>query len=299
MNDNQPGTFALACPTPQNNANQVGNFGPCSGAPTATPTPSPTATATPTPTPTPTPCAADADSDQVCDEVDNCPSDPNPGQQNSDAAVGDGTGIPGDDETVPWGVSDGDGDACENDSDIDNDTLADINDGAVLAGCGLFDGAAAGHANPTGGDITSADGNPPSWDTDGDQVTDGRECAVGTNPRLGMASDRAACASAVPAVPADTDGDGLQDVWEFCKWGTSHMGGGSTNSDGDAIGDCREAMDVNGNGSLTNFDATAVLQAFFGVIGTDWQFDINGNGALTNGDANFVRMAFFAVNPCL
>ncbi|MEX2245806.1 MAG: hypothetical protein WEC75_03885 [Dehalococcoidia bacterium] len=49
-----PGTFALACPSPKNNANQLGGFGPCSPA-TSTPTPSATATPTPSVTSTPTP----------------------------------------------------------------------------------------------------------------------------------------------------------------------------------------------------------------------------------------------------
>jgi hypothetical protein len=268
MNNNQPGAFAYACATPQNNDNQVGSL-------------------------------ADADADGFCDPVDNCPAVANAGQQNTDSAIGNSIGIPDEDKSVPRSVADTDGDACEADGDIDNDVLPDADDGGILAGCGAFDGMAAGHANPGGGDITSADGNPPSFDTDGDQVTDGRECAVGTNPRTGAAADRTACNTAVGTATMDTDLDGLQDGWEYCKWGTLHTGVGSTNSDGDAVADCREAIDVNGNNSLTNGDATFVQQAFFGIIGSDWIFDINGNGALTNGDATFVRQAFFGINPCL
>ena len=58
---------------------------PATPTPTPSPTPSPTPTPTPTPSPTPspTPCP-DADGDGVCTAVDNCPADPNPGQENQD-----------------------------------------------------------------------------------------------------------------------------------------------------------------------------------------------------------------------
>jgi hypothetical protein len=291
-NNTQPGSLGLACPTPQNNANLVGDFGTC---PPATPTPTPTVTATPTPTPTPTPCASDPDSDLVCDPADNCPDDSNPEQQNTDAAIGNGPTIMGDDTSVPWAVVDSDGDACEDDGDVDGDVLADAADGAVLASCGLFDGTAAGHANPTGGDITGSDGNGPSFDTDGDHVADGIECAVGLNPRHASAADRTACAAAAPA-GLDSDGDGLQNAWEFCNWLTH---AGSTNSDLSGPGDCQEAMDVNGSGTVNNSDAVFISQAFFMVITGDWNFDINGSGSVNNNDAVFVKQAFFAVNPCL
>jgi hypothetical protein len=248
------------------------------------------------------PWLPDSDSDGAADLVDNCPALANPGQENSDSGppppagsigiLGDGAGIDGDDETIPNG--DQAGDAC--DGDHDNDGLPDSSDGPVLAGCGAFDGTPAGHASPSGGDVTTVDGTGLSRDTDDDQVLDGTECSAGTNPRAGSAADRTACAAYAGGAPgSDGDGDGLQDAWEVCKWGTAAA---DANSDDDAMGDCREAMDINGNGALTNGDAAFVTQAFFGIIGRDWIYDVNGNGALTNGDGTLVRQAFFAVNPC-
>ncbi|MEX2245091.1 MAG: PQQ-dependent sugar dehydrogenase [Dehalococcoidia bacterium] len=238
----------------------------------------------------------DGDSDGVPDGNDNCLFVPNPGQQNTDAAIGNGPDLPGDDGTAPDAAADADGDACEDDGDIDNDGLLDT-DEDPLANCGAFNGTAAGHPNHAGGDITHADGNGPSWDTDNDQVPDGVECTVGTNPRVPAASDRAACPAFVGGTPGtDSDGDGLADVWEVCKWGTDPA---LVDSDGDARNDCSEAMDLNGNGVVNVADATFVLQAAFSLISGDWTFDINGNGAVNAADATLILRAFFSLNPCL
>jgi hypothetical protein len=226
----------------------------------------------------------DDDGDAVGDAIDNCPLVANPAQTNSDSgpmppigdvgAIGNGTGILGDDDTVPGG--DAEGDVCDADDDNDGTpdgldldpgvprdvTVDDDGDGMAAAGCfGGGDGADDG----------------VSWDTDCNGTLDGAP---------------AICGSAV----MDADGDGLMDAWETCHWGTSN---GSTDSDLDGSGDCTEAFDMNGNGFVTNGDATSVQQAFFNIIGRDWDFDVNGNGSITNGDATFVRQAFFGVNPCL
>jgi hypothetical protein len=216
---------------------------------------------------------------------DNCPIHANPGQENSDGAWGNGPGIANDDVTVP--NSDSLGDAC--DSDMDNDGRFDT-DEAAGTGCGAF-------TTPTtwNPDNAYSDGDPPSWDSDGDVVADGVECTQGTDPAIASSAHRSACATA--PLGMDTDGDGLEDNWEMCKWSTSPV---IPNSDGDALGDCREAMDINGNGSLTNGDATFVQQAFFGIISGDLAvMDVNGNGSLTNGDAVIVRQRFFGLPPCV
>jgi hypothetical protein len=119
-------------------------------------------------------------------------------------------------------------------------------------------------------------------------VLDGAECALGTDP-----ANRAS----VPTVAqcggtGDTDGDGLLDAWETCKWGTYASdpdGPGGVNpqdSDGDGIGDCTEAVDTNGNGiilgdfgsdGLNSARATLLSAAAFGK---DGDFDLNGNGVV-------------------
>ncbi len=83
--------------------------------PTATPTPAATATPAPattptpapsaTPEPSPTPSCPDNDGDGVCNSDDNCPNDPNPGQENVDGQF----------------LHDVGGDACDTCIDIDGD----------------------------------------------------------------------------------------------------------------------------------------------------------------------------------
>jgi hypothetical protein len=93
----------------------------------------------------------------------------------------------------------------------------------------------------------------------------------------------------------DTDGDGLSNKVEVCKWGSNPA---NINTDGDTRGDCNEAFDINGNTLLTNVDAVFVAQAFFEVIDGDWTFDVNGSGAANNIDSVVIRQAFFGVNVC-
>ncbi|MEK7581487.1 MAG: thrombospondin type 3 repeat-containing protein [Patescibacteria group bacterium] len=249
----------------------------------------------------------DIDADGVSDVSDNCPAVANglaqagiPGvgnQTNSDSVMGNGPKIPGDDLTRP--NSDNQGDAC--DTDDDNDGLLDVNDGSILSACGAFDGQAAGHADPTRGDITSSDGNGPSWDTDNDGVVDGIECTVGTNPRTAAAADRFACNNYVQntlgiAINGDADNDGLLNSWEVCHWNTSPT---NANSDGDVLGDCKEVMDINGNSIVDSGDATLVKRAYFGIDVPDWNMDINGNGIVNVSDGTLILQKVFGVYPCL
>jgi hypothetical protein len=245
----------------------------------------------------------DSDCDGVLDGGDNCASVHNATQANSDSGptppagnvgfISNGSGVPGDDLSVPNG--DALGDAC--DDDDDNDGLPDADDSEPLGAtgiCAAFAGSSSGHAAPTGGDVGYSDGTPPSWDTDGDAVPDARECIVGTNPRVGDGAHRGMCAATTGA--GDADGDGLQDVWEVCGWGTSAS---NTNGDGDGLGDCVEVMDVNGSGVGNNNDAVLVKQHFFGIIvGDRAAMDINRSATVNNNDAVLIQQAFFGVNPC-
>lgn len=251
----------------------------------------------------------DTDGDSIPDVSDNCLAVPNPGQENADAAFDNGPGIPGDDVTIPGAVGDAEGDACETDGDADNDGLPDA-DEDPLVGCGAVDGTPAGHPDPTGGDATNddnGDGDPappmgsdaadngPSWDTDGDGVLDGVECSLGHNPRDKTDfPTEAECGGA-----GDTDGDGLQDAWETCGWGTDPL---AVDSDGDGLGDCVEAADVDGNG-VVDFGAdtigyakAALLPA--GSFGKTMDFDIDKNGVVDFG-SDVIQIARFALFPGL
>jgi len=305
---------ATATPTPTRTATATRT-------PTRTPTntpamgsPTPTRTPTPTPgTPTPTPTQGpDADSDGIPDSVDNCPSVANPGQENTDAAIDNGPGVPGNDGTVPNAVADSQGDACETDGDIDNDGLPDAQDTNPLGAtgiCAAFAGASDGHPHPAGGDVTNDDnhdGNPappmgtdtadngPSWDTDNDGFLDGYECLHGSNPR-----DVNSKPAALGDDNADNDGDGLLNGWERRGWGTDPN---VVDSDGDGLGDCVEAADVNGNGVVdfvedVMYYARAVLlpRASFGKT---MDFDLDKNGVVDFG-GDLLQEARFALFPGL
>ena len=216
---------------------------------------------------------SDSDGDAVPDVVDNCPASGNLDQRNSDDLIGNGAGIPGDDGSVPNG--DALGDAC--DPDRDNDGLPDGEDTEPLgpAGiCAAHAGASDAHPDPAGGDITNADGNGPSWDTDTDGARDGVECQLGFSPRSAASKP----APALCGGNADADGDGLPASAERCKWGTSDA---NADSDGDGTKDCVEANDTDGNG-VQNFTGDTInsARAASGIIQKTLDFDLDGNGAV-------------------
>jgi hypothetical protein len=220
------------------------------------------------------PALMDVDADAVVDAVDNCPGSSNPTQRNSDALpMGNGSGVPGDDGTVP--NADAAGDTC--DSDDDNDGIPDASDVDPGAPRDLTiddDGDGAAAMGCYSGVDPADDGT--SWDLDCNGALDGGPTDCGSTIR-------------------DNDNDGLLDAWEGCKWGTSNN---DVDSDGDGLGDCTEAMDVNGNGLAGAADATLIAQAFFDMIARDVAFDINGNGFITTGDRTLVLRAVFGLSPC-
>jgi hypothetical protein len=209
-----------------------------------------------------------------------------------------------DDRTVP--NSDTVADGC--DADDDNDSLADLDELSPTA-CGAFDLSTTSHPNPARGDYTdddNGDGNPapgngsdaadngPSWDTDGDGVRDGVECALGANPRSAASKPTAgACGGTT-----DADLDGLTARAERCKWGTAD---GVVDSDGDGRADCVEANDTNGDG-VQNYagDAINSAKAAFGQIGKTLDYDLNGDGAVNfPGDSTLsAKMAFHTDGLC-
>ncbi|MEX2247203.1 MAG: metallophosphoesterase [Dehalococcoidia bacterium] len=242
--------------------------------PTGTPLPAdtstPEATSTSIATATPTPCAGDLDCDGVTDGIDNCAAETNPLQENTDAATGNGE-VPGDDTTVP--NSDTLGDAC--DPDDDNDGLLDPGDPDPRGDITLDDD----------GDLSAANGCYDGTDPDDDASSADADCNGVLDGASGDCRDQ-----------ADADGDGLIAGWERCRWGTSDT---SADSDGDGLGDCIEAMDVNGNGVANASDAVLVWRVVFGMMGADVTFDINGNGVITAADGILIMRGFFSVSPCL
>ncbi len=254
----------------------------------------------------------DTDGDGVPDTKDNCPLVPNPGQENSDAAIDNGPGIPGNDGTIPNAVADSEGDACETDGDADNDGLPDAQDTNPLTGAGLCGILTAndGHLNPAGGDVTNDDNhdgspapvmgtdiadNGPSWDTDNDGALDGVECTLSRNPRSRTDTPTTAQCGGT----GDTDGDGLQNAWEKCKWGTNPD---VVDSDGDGLGDCKEVADVDGNG-LVDFGGDAIFVCKSAVrppasFGKTMDLDINGDG-IVDFVGDCIQEAKFALIPGL
>ena len=206
------------------------------------------------------------DGDGVLDGDDNCPLDYNPAQENTDSGparygghIGNGRSIAGDDATIPNG--DSLGDAC--DPDMDNDGIPDASD-SDPGGDITYDDNANGNACVPLGTDAADDG--PSWDADCNGVLDGIEgsCPLAVNPT------------------GDDDGDGLLNTWEVCKWGTDPA---VQDSDGDTLGDCKEAVDSDGNG-IIDFGNDALNSARASLLsaaafGKDGDFDLNGNNVIT------------------
>lgn len=216
--------------------------------------------------------ALDPDADGRLDAEDNCPADPNPGQENADANfVSNAPFYLVDDAT--WVNSDSDGDLC--DLDDDNDGLTDL---AEAAGCGAF--------APT---------NPLLRDTDGDRFLDGPECTLGADP--GSTVSTPALAACGPASDADTDR--LSDRVEVCFLNSNP---GIVDTDGDATTngakDGCEAGSINTDRVVNSGDQLLLAQEFVRVLGGGTplpNMDVNKDGNINSGDQLF--MAFLIVPP--
>jgi hypothetical protein len=229
--------------------------------------------------------------------------------------IGNGSSIPGDDGTnpAPGNDCDRDGLADFNEATPDDDGHYACYDKCMAGGNDPVTCAAIDKATDRGPDITydddndgnpcclscpgcpDADDDPPAWDSDGDAVRDGAECALGTDPT--NPADRPTVAQCGGS--GDTDTDGLLDVWETCKWGTDPS---VIDSDSDGTGDCKEAADVDGNGVLDfvsdviSYAKAALLPAGCGAgqYGKDGDFDLNKDGVVDFvGDA--IQEAKFAL----
>jgi hypothetical protein len=95
------------------------------------------------------------------------------------------------------------------------------------------------------------------------------------------------------------DGDGLPDEWEMRGWGTDPT---KVDSDGDGVGDCKEAADINGD-TVANFPTDTIntaKAAFIDGFGRNGTFDLNKDGAVNfPGDAIESARRTLAVVACL
>jgi hypothetical protein len=207
--------------------------------------------------------AFDADGDAVVDTADNCVAEANPDQLNTDGAwMWNGPQLGDFDHT--WSQGDGTGNAC--DPNDDNDWIADADElsGAACAGI-----------------IT----DPILRDTDGDHLTDGWECANGSDP-----TD--AGSKALGASSGDADGDRINDLWERRGYGAS---GTAADEDGDGCADLVEVASIDGDRFVTTTDRLAVARRSLNVWAPDpaqdYVLDIDKDGNVGIGDRLFVARA--------
>lgn len=198
------------------------------------------------------PFGLDDDGDRYIDSHDNCPGTPNPDQRNSDEDFIDLSPYGKKFNDITWPFSDATGDAC--DDDDDNDGLTDLDEVSGVRCRGL---------------VTSA----LLRDSDGDNVLDGAECLLGTDPTSAASlpprnpsgdRDRDGLADAVELslgtnpLLFDSDGDNITDGVEVKGFNSNPR---AADSDGDGCEDRREVASVNGDRQVNIFDIAVVASA--------------------------------------
>jgi sugar lactone lactonase YvrE len=235
----------------------IGQIPECTPTPTDTPTNTHTPTNTPTKTPTPTPYPT----------VISC------GGVNTNAvALDNGPIVPGNDITIVR--SDDVPDNC--DADDDADGIPEYAAHVALWNESVF---------PMNGCESAEATDTLDMDSDGDHLTDGWECANGSDP-----SDALSKFLGPPS--GDADGDHIPDLWEERGYNAS---GSSVDTDGDGCADLVEIASIDGNKAVTDIDRLAVTRRALGIYSPnaaqDYVLDISKNGVVGQEDYLFVARA--------
>lgn len=242
--------------------------------------------------------SGDGDLDGTCDDIDNCPTTPNPTQADGDAdAVGDAcdncAAVPNPGQAN--GDGDGFGDVCDNcptvtnplQSDLDLDTVGDLCDNCpATPNAGQTDGDADMVGDAC--DNCPAVPNPTQTDGDGDGLGDPCDnCPAVPNPTQtdGDADTVGDLCDNCPAVSnptqADGDTDGFGDACDNCPAASNPS---QANGDGDPFGDACDNCPLVTNPTQMDGDADTVGDACDNCPAVANPSQANGDGDLL-GDA--------------
>ena len=218
----------------------------------------------------------DWDGDRVCDDLDNCPFFPNPGQEDSGR--------------VGTAIADGIGDACQC-GDVTGDGVANSLDATAITRCSIGFAVPPSFCNSELCDVTG-DGNCDSLD-----ATMIKRAALGLPaPLFGQN-----CAPAIPCSDAggDMDGDGVCDDDDNCRF-VANSGqedcctpGNSSISNPDGIGDACQCGDVTGDGQANSFDSSMIIRRALGLeaplFNVPGNCDVTGEGDCNSFDATVIK----------
>jgi hypothetical protein len=212
----------------------------------------------------------DSDSDGILDDVDNCPTVSNAGQED----VGDGDGV---------------GDACDNCPDTANPTQTDSDGDGSGNECDLCTGDDGSGDTDSDGvcddtDNCENDANGDQADTDGDGV--GNVCDVcdgddtsGDTDNDDVCDDSDNCITIGNTNQTDTDNDGDGDACDNC---VNVANPTQTDADGDGYGD---ACDIcTGDDDTGDSDSDGVCDNIDACDGDDASGDTDGDDVCDNID---------------